>query len=392
MIYMRINPTIIFEDLLKNSFYKKKWIPIMSGENTAVFFLKNPELIVKIYKLLDQEKKNPFTTTNYMKLKVHDYSKIGYCNAYRELLLLKMMQSLIKTNICTHYPILIGHQIFNTPCIRCNALLKNKLLKYNLEPKLRKYIELQYLSEVNIAIFKEYINNSFKHIFKKQFNEKFWMVLLFHILYTIYINNSKLKMVNFDLHLNNIYFKKSKSGGYTKYKVNNKTYNVPNIGYTFIIIDYGNTLSSLFKLSDREKKEYKYLQNIHYDVFSFLRNFTLHSIKKYYLVWFHQSNLVSKIKKIDSTIYDKIILDIKNSSYNAQISINKQIQKKLISTVVKNDELFYEIQSKIYLPHNKFNKIIKKYLEYAANIRNVKLLPKLDPGYIINKEFTYWEV
>ena len=59
MIYMRINPTIIFEDLLKNSFYKKKWIPIMSGENTAVFFLKNPELIVKIYKLLDQEKKIP---------------------------------------------------------------------------------------------------------------------------------------------------------------------------------------------------------------------------------------------------------------------------------------------------------------------------------------------
>ncbi len=383
MRYMRINKIYILNDILKNNFYKNKW-KLIPNNNSIVYFLKKHQLIIKMYKLIDKEKINSFDTTNFLNISVSEYSKHGYCNSYRELVLLQLMQPLIENNICIHYPILITYTRLDSECLKCQNMLKKKINLLQQKARLRKYLKLQYLSDSNLLIFKEYINYSLKTIFKKQYDDRFWLCMLFQILYTLYINNTKLNMVNFDLHLNNIFFKKIKSGGYLKYYVNNTLYKIPNIGYIFIIVDYGNSISTNFKLSKKELKEYKLLKDVHYDVFSFMINFTLYNIKQYYLSWFHNKNIIKKIKKIDINIYNEAVSNIKQNNY---YNIDELLLTELKKLIINKKGVFEKLQSHIHLPSNKFNMIIKKYLCYAKNIKNVSSLPKLDPAYIIKNEF-----
>ena len=117
-------------------------------------------------------------------------------------------------------------------------------------------------------------------------------------------------------------------------------------------------------------------------------NFTLYNIKQYYLSWFHNKNIIKKIKKIDINIYNEAVSNIKQNNY---YNIDELLLTELKKLIINKKGVFEKLQSHIHLPSNKFNMIIKKYLSYAKNIKNVSNLPKLDPAYIIKKEFGFYK-
>ena len=391
---MRINNTNILVELTKNNFYKNQWKYIDTSQNSVNYLLQKLNIVIKIHKLVNKEQKSKLNTTNFFNLPITTYSRFGYCNPYREVVLLYMTNELHQNNICSHYPIIITYNILHDKCKKCNNLIKNKLNMYsNLCKNINKYLKLQVLSDTSIHIYKEYIEGEFDEIFKSTQSNIFWLSLLFQILYALLCSNKYLDVINFDLHLNNIFFQKIPSGGHWIYIINNIKYYIPNLGYVFIIADNGNILSTNFKLTKREYKEHKLIKNIHLDVFSFLKNFTHKNIKKYYIYWYHKNTIVDKIKKIKPTLYKNIITNLTkadNSNCNT-LNLNKQIYKSVIKSVIADTNLFHKIVKQIHLPSSDFNRIIKKYLIYSTNINNVKRLPKLDPLYIIKNELSLFK-
>ena len=379
---MRKNRDLINYNLIKHNFYKKDWKYIDNSVNTVNYYLKKHNIIIKIYKLIDSEKKIT-DTNNFLNLNILEYSKFGYCNSFRELFLLELMYKLIESNVCIHYPILITYKKIKEPCKICNKLIQNKI---NNNPKVsqkyQKYLQLQLQSTTQLYIFKEYIEYEFYTIFNKKHNNTFWLVLLFQILFILYNNNRHLELINFDIHLDNIFYYKIKSGGYLYYTVNNIKYKIPNIGYIFIITDYGNSLSLKFKLTSSEKKQYNLLYNIHYDVYSFFNNFTIPKLKMYHLNWFYNDIIITRMKSEYPEIYKQT-----NEKYK-----NKYLKQKLQKIILKNNEIFKKFHSNLFLPSKSFLQIISKYTKYIKlNVRKKKL-QKLNPINIIKNEFQQFQI
>ena len=68
----------------------------------------------------------------------------------------------------------------------------------------------------------------------------------------VYTAQKQFSLQHLDLHCENILVKKIPKGGYFKYIINNVEYNLPNLGYLFIINDYGYSWIPKNKKAQRE--------------------------------------------------------------------------------------------------------------------------------------------
>ena len=208
---------------------------------------------------------------------------------------------------------------------------------------------MKLISNHELFIYKEYIEYQDKYFWKNKLTEEFMNVFLFQMLYTLYVNNTKLELINYDLHLHNIFVKKVKPGGYWVYIIKNIKYYIPNIGYIFIIGDYSNCLSLQFKLTTDELKKYNWFKSIHYDVYSLLQNFTYYNRKKYYIHWNYRNTFVNKI---NSNNYKNN--DFKDSFF--KILPNIFFSKNFNIPFVSNNLDLYG-SPKVFLTNNDFIKI-----------------------------------
>lgn len=89
--------------------------------------------------------------------------------------------------------------------------------------------------------YNEYIDDAetFSEWVLEEHSDDKWYNAYFQILIAIYALQIHFNMKHFDLHADNILVKKIKSGGYWKYIINDKEYNIPNLGYIFYIVDFG---------------------------------------------------------------------------------------------------------------------------------------------------------
>lgn len=98
-------------------------------------------------------------------------------------------------------------------------------------------------------------------------NEKYsyldLMVIFYHIFSGLYILGIHFKNFSHnDLHWGNILYEKvDKTQGYIKYKINNKTHKIPNIGFRFFIWDFG--YSRLNYDTDNSKISQDYYRIVH---------------------------------------------------------------------------------------------------------------------------------
>ena len=394
---MRINPYNLNSQLIENNYYTNKLKFLDISKNSAIYTIKKLNILVKVYKLTTKEYDKTLTTANLYNLKLYEYNKIGNCNPYRELFILIKLTNLFYTNICPHTTILITYHHFENKCTKCNSLISENINTINnVSNDIINYLNLKLVSNHELFIYKEYIEYELKNfLFKKNSNE-FMYILLFQLLYTLYINNTKLNLINYDLHLNNIFIKKIKPGGYWTYVIKNVNYYIPNIGYIFIIGDYSNCLTDQFILTKEEKQIYKWFKLIHFDVYSLLQNFTYHNLRKYYIHWNYRNTFVNKVKHSFTDIYNETLNDINSiiiKNKNKKYSINKFLYSKLLTKITSDKELFYSLypKYKYFKLNSSFKKIIKKYLHKDLYIYSMKTNPKLSPLNIISNEFDFFK-
>jgi hypothetical protein len=114
----------------------------------------------------------------------------------------------------------------------------NYLILDNCKEKTRistkKYCTLQFNEYINQGTFADWIS--------KKRSVEMLTNAFFQILSGLYAINFHYNMIHNDFHGENILVQKIKPGGYWIYIINNKKYYVPNLGYVFLIMDFGYSL------------------------------------------------------------------------------------------------------------------------------------------------------
>jgi serine/threonine protein kinase len=175
--------------------------------------------------------------------------------------------------------------------------------------------------------YNEYINDSESFaswVYKKR-SLKMLYNAFFQIVTAIYTVQKQFGLQHLDMHAENILVKKIPKGGYFKYIINGVEYNIPNLGYLFVINDYGYAWIPKNKKKDRE-----------YDV-----NFILNDVKP------------------DLPV--KIINDI------------KYIVKNLKSNKIEFEDIINEIWGDLYKKAPKGSKLLEVY----RPDKNIKLETKI---------------
>jgi hypothetical protein len=137
--------------------------------------------------------------------------------SYIEIASLYLVNELIIQKICPNFIMNFHSEILNT----CK------------EPKFssKKYCTIQYNELLNYGTFEEWA--------KKHHNVNLWRNAIFQILAALYAMKKHYNLIHNDFHGRNVLVHKVTPGGYWIYKMNNINYYVPNLGFVFLISDFG---------------------------------------------------------------------------------------------------------------------------------------------------------
>lgn len=139
-------------------------------------------------------------------------------SSYIELASGYLINTLILNNICPNFLLNYNYDIIDRDGFICDDRHPYKLLLHN------EFID-------NTETFTEWV--------KEIRDVKYFNNAYFQIVYSIYVLQKYFGMSHVDLHSDNILVQKIEPGGYWIYKIDNKNYYVPNLGYVFYIIDFG---------------------------------------------------------------------------------------------------------------------------------------------------------
>lgn len=139
-------------------------------------------------------------------------------SSYIELASGFLINQLILNNICPNFLLNYNYNIIDREGLICDDRYPSKLLLHN-----------EYADNTNT--FTEWV--------KEERETKYFYNAYFQIIYSLYILQKYFGMSHVDLHSDNILVQKITPGGFWVYKINNIEYYVPNIGYIFYIIDFG---------------------------------------------------------------------------------------------------------------------------------------------------------
>lgn len=235
------------------------------------------------------------------------------------------------------------------------SILINLLLLQNICPHFIFYYTTNYVERDGICDdlypyygfhYNEYISSSetFEDWITNTHLIMTWYNAYFQIMVAIYSLKKYFNMNHFDLHPGNILVKKIPKGGYWSYIINNKTYNLPNLGYLFFIVDFGyafipNTFRSWVD------DECKYTSTYHIDKINLnditddfdirrLFNETLHLSTSSTLFNNEIENIVKQlISKSFITIFENIFLKKYNNIY-----LDKPIEYYNLDKNIKKDK------------------------------------------------------
>jgi len=130
----------------------------------------------------------------------------------------------VKYKICPNFPICYG-------VLRCNNFFQEQD-KIKLNDKLN-YKKL-------LFTFNELADNDLFHLFDtKQYTSKIVLNALSQIFMSIMFFHKHIQAYHTDCHAGNFLYHKIKPGGYFHYKINGNDYYIENIGYLWVIWDFG---------------------------------------------------------------------------------------------------------------------------------------------------------
>jgi hypothetical protein len=255
--------------------------------------------------------------------KIVDSSKSNNLMEYNVLKLLTLLN--VEKQICPHFPLCYG-------ALKCDD--KSKSL-------IDKKIDLGKLKDKKlIFIFSELANNNLNNLLKYNNNHKILLNAIAQIIISIMFFNKYTKSFHRDGHTGNFLYHQIKPGGYFHYFINGVDYYIENLGYLWVIWDFGLIVPfSKFQNDNSSDDSFDYYNSlpINYDYVK-----TLSSIKKHN----NSHNSTSNINNILKTI----------QNYDFTYNLNKM--PELINKILQSLQQYTENSLITSLPSK--SKIINK--------------------------------
>ena len=187
------------------------------------------------------------------------------------------------------YTLFYSNRSFKKPSLIeiISSTLTNQLVFQNICPHFAINYYWDYRNNV-ITLYNEYINYTFESWIQQKHSNQIWFNALFQIMYALASIKQIFNMLHTDLHIGNILVQKIKKGGYWIYKLNGVDYYLPNLGYVFIISDFGfSWIPNKLYISWYYKNRLKYITKNgqeFYDLFDFIDSIkTIKNIPSYFV-------------------------------------------------------------------------------------------------------------
>lgn len=270
--------------------------------------------------------------------KFGDYIIIKVTNLYKLQETKDVKKYIIKMTPEKLYKLFLTSKVFKEPSLieLLSQTLTNQLVLQKICPNYALNYYWEYEESKNLNSYNEYINGGDFHDWAKEpHSDEEWYNALFQIMVGLYALKKYFNMIHADFHTRNILVYKVKSGGYWKYKINGNTYYLPNLGYIFLINDFG---------------------------FAWVPG-------RIYMNWYYKSRL-KYITKSGMHFYDlSVFLQsiIKSNEYKLPHSF-----KKNIKNMFKKEEVVYTITKNYYkLYYEEGNPRLEKYPNINVNYKGV---------------------
>lgn len=144
---------------------------------------------------------------------------------WSELFFLKLTNLLVKEQVCPHLPLMYKYYI----CNNCSYENKN----------IQKTIPKESLDNC-IIVINELADGDLKNFLTKEKPKKSELYIAYYQIYiAIYCIYKYFRIEHQDLHWGNVLYHKIKPGGYIKYIIDGTEILIPNIGYLFVLWDFG---------------------------------------------------------------------------------------------------------------------------------------------------------
>ncbi len=204
---------------------KRIGIPSINGEIFKVCFGENRKTVKNSCEFEAVVKKIPLSQQALKYIPYQNYKEVVESfSAFTESFFLKLTDLLVKKGITPHIPYSLKPLTCSKDCNFVNEDILDQvdnikgceLLVVELEDgTLDELLESKVLSNFEI------------------------LIAFFQIFMGIYCIKKYFSIEHYDLHAGNILYKKIPKGGRICYKVGKKTLSIPNIGYIFMIWDFG---------------------------------------------------------------------------------------------------------------------------------------------------------
>jgi hypothetical protein len=185
------------------------------------------------------------------------------------------------------YNLVLTNKAFNKPSLTeiITHTLTNQLILQNICPNYAMNYYWDYENKT-VNIYNEYVNyGNFDTWAKANHTIDEWNNALFQIMVGLLAMKRYFGMLHTDFHTKNILVQKVQAGGYWVYIIDGFKYHLPNLGYVFLINDFGFSWikNKLFiKWHERQTLQYITKAGMHfYDISIFIKQ--LLSTKKYNL-------------------------------------------------------------------------------------------------------------
>jgi len=256
-----------------------------------------------------------------------------------ELSIFKLFSSYAFKNNIIHIP------LYYYDCL-CNNIIKEPAY-----PKLLTEAKKIY-KNYSIILYERADGDLKSFIDSKNYNENIWKNIYEQIYMSIFIIHN-LGYLHNDAHSGNFIYRKIKKGGCFHYKINGEDYYIENIGYIWMIWDYGFT-----KNSKDSHLFHMFLDYYHINTFLCHRNIDLELKDIYiknplvlYFKFLHKQQLPSgrlndkihiplSIKYIQSKLWEKFI-DINPDKYLTMKAEEKKINDKSFIKLLKDEKLLF---------------------------------------------------
>jgi hypothetical protein len=281
--------------------------PIKCRDGKCTCRTLSHHLALKRIPILDQK------TLSYSRQPI-SYEALRY-ELWAELLFMRLCKILVEQNITPNLPIYINYFFCNS------CIYENKVLQ-------------RYNGQACAVVINELANEGdLKSWSKTRRSTAQWINAYFQIFCGLYALQKYFNATHHDLHWGNVLVHKIRPGGYWRYTIDGRTYDVPNMGYLFVLWDFG-----FARIPDKVE---------------------IRTNKRYYREPSQNPRLVADYRRIMSAPFWRST----NDEVLIPISSNLRIFGEMIQTISNHDGTLYEVIRlyKLIYRHNKSHRIIGHY-------------------------------